>query len=180
MAASNPAASSPAGAAPSLRAMRVCDLPAVLSIEQALYAMPWSQGNFIDSLAAGYAAFVLRAPPAAGLGAAAASAAGAPPLGYFLAMKGVGEMHLLNISVAPAQQGRGLARLMLDALCRLCREQACEQLWLEVRASNDRARALYRRYGFAEVGLRRAYYPVLQGPREDALLMSLVLPELPP
>lgn len=157
--------------------MRVCDLPAVLGIEQQLYAMPWSQGNFIDSLAAGYAAFVLRAPPAAG---SPGSAAAAAPLGYFLAMKGVGEMHLLNISVAPEQQGRGLARLMLDALCRLCREQACEQLWLEVRASNDRARALYLRYGFVEVGLRRAYYPVLQGPREDALLMSLVLRELPP
>ena len=160
--------------------MRVCDLPGVLSIEQALYAMPWSQGNFIDSLAAGYAAFVLRGPPTASLCSAAGSAFAAPPLGYFLAMKGVGEMHLLNISVDPAQQGRGLARLMLDALCRLCREQACEQLWLEVRASNDRARELYRRYGFVEVGLRRAYYPVLQGPREDALLMSLVLRELPP
>lgn len=160
--------------------MRVCDLPTVLSIEQALYAMPWSQGNFIDSLAAGYEAFVLRAPQVAGLGSAAGSAAAAPLLGYFLAMKGVGEMHLLNISVAPAQQGRGLARLMLDALCRLCREQACEQLWLEVRASNDRARALYHRYGFVEVGLRRAYYPVLQGPREDALVMNLVLRELPP
>jgi ribosomal-protein-alanine N-acetyltransferase len=160
--------------------MRVCDLPAVLSIEQALYAMPWSQGNFIDSLAAGYSAFVLRAPPSAGLGSSAGSTAAAPPLGYFLAMKGVGEMHLLNISVAPAQQGRGLARLMLDALCQLCREQACEQLWLEVRASNERAQALYLRYGFVEVGLRRAYYPVLQGPREDALLMSLVLRELPP
>ena len=176
MAAANPPTSSPAGPDPSLRAMRVCDLPAVLSIEQQLYAMPWSQGNFIDSLAAGYAAFVLRAAPTG----SAAAAAAAPPLGYFLAMKGVGEMHLLNISVAPAQQGRGLARLMLDALCQLCREQACEQLWLEVRASNDRARALYLRYGFVEVGLRRAYYPVLQGPREDALLMSLVLRELPP
>lgn len=164
--------------APSLRAMRVCDLPAVLSIEQRLYAMPWSQANFIDSLAAGYAAFVLRAPPAA---AKPASASSTPPLlGYFLAMKGVGEMHLLNISVAPEQQGRGLARLMLDVLCQQCREQACEQLWLEVRSSNDRARELYRRYGFVEVGLRRAYYPVLQGPREDAMLMSLVLPESAP
>ncbi len=78
--------------------MRVCDLPTVLSIEQALYAMPWSQGNFIDSLAAGYEAFVLRAPQVASLGSAAGSAAAAPLLGYFLAMKGVGEMHLLNIS----------------------------------------------------------------------------------
>lgn len=157
--------------------MRVFDLPAVLGIEQQLYAMPWSQGNFIDSLAAGYVAYVLRAPAAV---SNLASSSTPQLLGYFLAMKGVGEMHLLNISVAPGQQGRGLARLMLDALSQYCREQACEQLWLEVRASNDRARELYRRYGFVEVGLRRAYYPVLQGPREDALLMNLVLRELPP
>jgi ribosomal-protein-alanine N-acetyltransferase len=44
---------------------------------------------------------------------------------------------------------------------------------LEVRVSNERAREVYRRYGFAEVGRRRAYYPVQQGPREDAVLMSL-------
>lgn len=157
--------------------MRVCDLPTVLGIEQQLYAMPWSQGNFIDSLAAGYMAFVLRAPA----GEANSTSSSTPQLlGYFLAMKGVAEMHLLNISVALGQQGRGLARLMLDALSQHCREQACEQLWLEVRASNDRARELYRRYGFVEVGLRRAYYPVSQGPPEDAVLMSLVLRELPP
>jgi ribosomal-protein-alanine N-acetyltransferase len=50
------------------------------------------------------------------------------------------------------------------------------QLWLEVRLGNERAREVYRRYGFAEVGKRRAYYPVQQGPREDAVLMSLAVP----
>ena len=145
-----------------LQPMGVQDVAEVLAIERQAYAVPWSQGNFIDSLAAGYAAFALRDPQAR-------------LLGYFLAMKGAGEMHLLNITVSPDQQGRGLARLMLDALCRLCREQACEQLWLEVRAGNHRAREVYRRYGFDEVGLRRGYYPVQQGPREDAVLMSLAV-----
>jgi ribosomal-protein-alanine N-acetyltransferase len=46
-------------------------------------------------------------------------------------------------------------------------------LWLEVRASNERARRLYARRGFAEVGLRRGYYPAAQGRREDAVVMSL-------
>ncbi|MET0519534.1 MAG: ribosomal protein S18-alanine N-acetyltransferase [Burkholderiaceae bacterium] len=143
--------------------MRAADVEAVLAIEQRAYAQPWTRGNFIDSLAAAYPAFVLR------------DRAGAL-LGYFLAMKGVDEMHLLNITVHPAQQGRGLARRMLDALCRLCREQGCSQLWLEVRQGNERARAVYRHYGFAEVGLRRAYYPLSQGQREDAVLMSLAVP----
>jgi len=147
-------------ALPVLQAMRVSDVAEVLAIEQRAYTVPWTQGNFIDSLASGYAAFVLRDAQSA-------------LLGYFLAMKGVDEMHLLNITVQPEQQGRGLARQMLDALCGLCREAACPQLWLEVRQSNARAREVYRRYGFAEVGLRRGYYPVTQGAREDAVLMSL-------
>lgn len=146
--------------------MRVADLPEVLAIERQAYAVPWTQGNFIDSLAAEYAAFVLRDSQGDGE---------ARLLGYFLAMQGVDEMHLLNITVDPQQQGRGLARQMLDALCRLCRERACPQLWLEVRQGNLRARAVYRRYGFAEVGLRRGYYPAAQGAREDAVLMSLVV-----
>lgn len=146
-----------------LQPMRASDLAEVLLIEEQVYALPWSKGNFVDSLAAGYAAFVLRDGDSGTL------------LAYFLAMKGAGEMHLLNISVAPEWQGRGLARRMLDALCRLCIEQDCAQLWLEVRHGNARARRVYERYGFAEVGVRPAYYPVRQGPREDAVLMSLTL-----
>ena len=57
----------------------------------------------------------------------------------------------------------------------ICRAQACPQLLLEVRISNQRAREVYRRYGFEETGRRPAYYPVPQGPREDALLMSLAV-----
>jgi ribosomal-protein-alanine N-acetyltransferase len=146
----------------SLLPMQAADVEAVLAIEQRAYAFPWSRGNFIDSLAAGYEARLLRGADGA-------------LLGYFLAMQGVGEMHLLNITVAPAVQGRGHAREMLDALCRLAREAANEQIWLEVRQSNERARQVYARYGFAEVGLRRAYYPATQGQREDAVLMSLPL-----
>lgn len=154
---------SPVAAA--LRAMLAADVEAVLAIEQRAYQFPWSRGNFIDSLAAGYAAEVLRGADGA-------------LLGYYLAMQGVGELHLLNITVLPERQGHGLARLMLDALQRLARQSGCEQIWLEVRQSNERARRVYARYGFSEVGLRRAYYPALQGRREDAVLMSLPLPEV--
>ncbi len=148
--------------------MGVGDVAEVLAVERQVYEMPWTEGNFIDSLAAGYEAFVLRTAPIA-------RDPKTPMLGYFLAMKGVDEMHLLNLSVAPEQQGRGWARLMLDSLRQICREQACPQLWLEVRVGNQRARQVYRRYGFVETGLRKAYYPVLQGPREDAVLMSLAV-----
>ena len=94
-------------------------------------------------------------------------------MGYFVAMAGVDEMHLLNLTVAPAWQGRGHGRALLDALVEHCRARGDGPLWLEVRESNLRARAIYARYGFGEVGLRRGYYPAPHGQREDAVVMSL-------
>jgi [ribosomal protein S18]-alanine N-acetyltransferase len=144
-------------------AMRVPDLTEVMAVERQAYPLPWTHGNFVDSLAAGYPAEVLRG-------------ARAELLGYWVAMPSVDELHLLNITVAPAWQGRGLAVAMLDRLVDECHRRGLVQLWLEVRLGNERAREVYRRYGFAEVGKRRAYYPVQQGPREDAVLMSLTVP----
>jgi ribosomal-protein-alanine N-acetyltransferase len=143
-----------------LVAMGVASLDEVLAIETAAYAFPWTRGNFVDSLASGYAAMTLH------------DTAGTM-LGYFIAMSGVDEMHLLNLTVAPAQQHRGHARFMLDELELLCRERQARQLWLEVRESNQRARAIYRQRGFRHVGLRKGYYPAPAGQREDAIVMSL-------
>ena len=69
--------------------------------------------------------------------------------------------------------GHGSA--LLDAVQARARGAGFATLWLEVRASNERARRLYAQRGFAEVGLRRGYYPAAGG-REDAVLMSLALP----
>jgi len=148
------------GDAVELQPMTVGDLQAVVAIEVAAYDFPWTRGNFIDSLAAGYLARLLRSTDGA-------------LIGYFVAMKGVDEMHLLNLTVAPAEQGRGHARHMLDELVSLCRLQAADRLWLEVRESNARARELYLRYGFRYIGARRGYYPAMHGKREDASVMSL-------
>ena len=148
------------GHPPLLAPMTASQLDAVMAIEASAYAFPWSRGNFIDSLVAGYAARVL-------------CGAQRELLGYFIAMPGVDEMHLLNITVAPAAQGRGHARFMIDALIDLCREQLARELWLEVRESNARARAMYLRMGFSSVGVRKGYYPASFGRREDAVVMSL-------
>jgi len=144
------------------RPMTVRDVDAVAAVEATAYGFPWSRGNFVDSLAAGYLAEVLDGGDA-GL------------LGYFVAMPGVDELHLLNITVAPAWQGRGLGSELLDAVRRHAADRGFAQLWLEVREGNHRARALYRRRGFAEVGLRRGYYPAARAQREDAIVMSLDL-----
>ena len=150
---------------PLLRAMQYGDLDQVLAIERAAYSFPWTRGNFVDSLASGYLAelLVLRT---GGL------------CGYYVAMLGVNEMHLLNLTVAAAMQRRGHALTLLDALEQRCRaHEQVRHIWLEVRASNARARQIYARRGFAEVGLRRGYYPAYKAQREDAIVMSLALRE---
>jgi ribosomal-protein-alanine N-acetyltransferase len=147
---------------PVLQPMRLADLEHVLVIERSAYSVPWTRGNFVDSLAAGYLAQLL-VHDTQGL------------VGYFVAMPGAGEMHLLNLTVAPAHQRCGHSLTLLDALERHCRARHLAKLWLEVRASNQRARQVYARRGFAEVGLRRGYYPVGLARREDAIVMSLDL-----
>lgn len=142
------------------RPMTVRDVEAVMGLEVQAYSHPWSHGNFIDSLAAGYLAEVLMDAEAL--------------VAYYVAMPGVDEMHLLNITVAPAWQGRGLGGGLLETVAGQARELGLATLWLEVRASNGRARALYARRGWVEVGVRRGYYPAAGG-REDAVLMRRAL-----
>ena len=136
-------------------------LPAVLAVEQSVYSHPWTRGNFTDTLAAGHHALCL-------LG-------GDELIGYFVAMRGFEEVHLLNITVAPAHQRQGWALVLLDALVLWSRAQGAQWLWLEVRASNARAQQIYLKRGFARVGLRKAYYPAGHGLREDAVVMNLRL-----
>ena len=135
-------------------------LDEVLAIEHSAYDHPWTRGNFADSLRSGYQGQLL--------------CAGDTILGYFIAMKGVDEVHLLNITVAPAHQGQGWGRVMLDALALWSRGQGAQWLWLEVRTSNRRAQEVYLRYGYRRVGERKNYYPARDG-REDAIVMSYKL-----
>lgn len=133
----------------------------VLRVEQSAYSHPWTRGNFVDSLKAAYQVMTLMGEDKL--------------LGYFVAMEGVEEVHLLNITVAPSFQGQGWAVLMLDALAVWSRGRGANWLWLEVRASNARALQVYERYGFRRVGDRKNYYPAGHGHREDAVVMSLKL-----
>ena len=138
--------------------LTVDDLDSVIAVEQSVYGHPWTVGNFKDALASGYAAQRLLA--------------GSTLIGYFVAMKVIDEMHLLNITVSLDYRNQGWAKLMLEALALWARGQGCEWLWLEVRESNHRAIHVYRSHGFKQVGLRKDYYPVGRGQREAALVMS--------
>jgi len=148
---------------PALQVMTVHLLDAVLAIEVQAYTFPWTRGNFIDSLASGYLARALLAEDG-------------DLIGYFVAMQGFEEMHLLNLTVAAQHQRQGHARRLLAELYTLSASCSATAVWLEVRESNAPARALYAREGFVEAGRRRDYYPAPAGRREDAVLMTRTLP----
>ena len=147
--------------AATLAPMTPDDLDAVMAIEQTVYSHPWSRGNFRDSLNPLFDAQCLWL--------------NGELLGYFLTMRGFEEMHLLNITVAPAHQGQGWGHMMLDALSLLSRHAGAQWLWLEVRQSNRRALQVYERYGFKQISIRKDYYPAGRQQREHAVVMSLKL-----
>ena len=133
-------------------------LEQVLAIEKTAYSHPWTSGNFHDALKSGYWAHVLLDQQQ-------------ELLGYVVAMPGVEETHLLNLTVAPNYQRQGYARTLLDRLSVRSVERGAKTLWLEVRAGNHRALSVYEAHGFERVGARRHYYPAAGAKREDAVVM---------
>jgi ribosomal-protein-alanine N-acetyltransferase len=146
--------------APVLAPMREADLDEVMAIESAIYSHPWTEGNFADSLHAGYQCWTWRQ--------------GGTLVGYFVLMVAAGEGHLLNLSVAADWQRRGHGGALLEEVMRLARERRAEHIFLEVRPTNAGAKALYRRFGFRQVAVRPGYYPATSG-REDALVLTIQL-----
>jgi ribosomal-protein-alanine N-acetyltransferase len=141
--------------------MAEADLDDVVSAEKEIYPFPWTRGNFLDALAAGYSAWVLRNAD----GAVAA---------YAVMMIALDEAHLLNLSVARREQRTGLGWRTLDWMADVARGYGGRTMLLEVRPSNESAQRLYLRYGFERIGIRRGYYPT-HGGREDAIVMRIAL-----
>lgn len=140
--------------------MQAADIDEVVAVEQSVYPHPWSRANFADSLVSGYNAWVLRGQ-------------GGQLMGYFLIMPVVDEAHLLNVAVAADWQGQGLGRFLLNQSIACARGLGMEAMLLEVRPSNTRALDIYQRYGFKQIGRRKAYYPAEGGQREDAIVMRI-------
>jgi [ribosomal protein S18]-alanine N-acetyltransferase len=84
------------------------------------------------------------------------------------------ECELEFILVTPQARGRGIGRMLVCAVADWARGLEAQEIWLEVRESNTRARQLYERCGFAVVGRRQGYYA---DPSEDALRMLLRIGE---
>lgn len=136
--------------------MQQADVAAVSALEAAAHEFPWTAGHFSDSLRAGHAAWLLQSA--------------GKLIGHAVYALLVDEAELLDIVVAPDWQQQGLGGQFMDFLMHEAQAAGAGKMFLEVRASNLAAQALYQRKGFQSVGLRRNYYPARQG-REDALLM---------
>jgi ribosomal-protein-alanine N-acetyltransferase len=145
---------------PRIDALAVRDLDAVIAIEREIYEFPWTLGNFRDSLAAGYSCWAIRWPGVL--------------IGYAVMMLAAGEAHLLNLSIARVCQRHGHGRRMLEHLLGIARKAHAQAIFLEVRPSNLAAQHLYQDFRFTPVGIRKDYYPAMNG-REDALVLSLPL-----
>ena len=150
-----------------IRRLSESDLQDLESIEASCFSSPWNQSQIIHQL---------THRNRISLGVFHGSAL----LGFAFFSFILDEAELLQIAIDPRQRGLGAAKKLLSEAMALLNERSIARLFLEVRASNDPAIALYRCLGFLDDGCRKAYYPaeVEGGSREDALLMSrdLTLP----
>ncbi|WP_114192633.1 ribosomal protein S18-alanine N-acetyltransferase [Edaphovirga cremea] len=136
------------------------DLARAFQIEKASHAFPWTEKTFDSNQGERYLNLKLTVD-----GVVA---------GFAITQVVLDEATLFNIAIDPQFQRQGLGRMLLEALIEQLEEKEVVTLWLEVRASNHRAIALYESLGFNEVSIRRNYYPAAQG-REDAIIMALPL-----
>lgn len=136
------------------------DLEPAFAIEQRSHAFPWTEKTLASNQGERYLNFALRVD-----GVLAA---------FAITQVVLDEATLFNLAVDPAFQRRGLGRELLRHLIGELEQRGVMTLWLEVRASNAAAIALYEQLDFNEVSIRRNYYPTRDG-KEDAIMMALTI-----
>lgn len=139
-----------------LRTMMLDDVEAALEIERASSGVPWTSGIFRDELSEPDSRYYTVA------------VSDGRVIGFVGLMTVVDEGHITNIAVSPSLRRARLGTTLLLHAARLAIARRCHSLTLEVRVSNEPARALYARFGFAPAGIRKAYYA---DNREDALVL---------
>jgi ribosomal-protein-alanine N-acetyltransferase len=144
-----------------LAASTEADLDAIMEIDQLSFPVPWERQSFADELSRSWARLQVLREASSGRVVAFCN--------YWLV---AGEMHILNIAVHPQARRQGHAAHVLRLILAEAKNRHVDKLSLEVRVSNQAAQALYRKFGFHEVGTRPRYYA---NNGEDALLMDLEL-----
>lgn len=130
-------------------------VPQVAALEKVCFSDPWSEKSVASELENSLSCWLVALD-------------GETVAGYVGSQTVMDETDMMNIAVHPAFRRQGVARALILALIGELKKRGSRCLTLEVRASNDPARALYESLGFAHVGTRRNYY---QNPKEDALIL---------
>ncbi|MDA0679209.1 MAG: ribosomal protein S18-alanine N-acetyltransferase [Proteobacteria bacterium] len=140
------------------------DVAEVSDIERRSYEFPWSHGVFRDCLLAGYHCAVVEREGAV--------------VGYSVLSIAAGDAHILNLCIDPLYRELGYGERLLDDILSAARRDGVNEIFLEVRPSNEKAIALYLKKGFRNIAYRPAYYQANDG-REDAAVFSKQLNKNP-
>lgn len=141
-----------------IRSAKNSDIPAILEIERALFSDPWEEQLFNEAIKDHKDFFV--------------SIEQNKITGYIIFEKVLDEGHITNLAVSKEYQRKGLASELINKILDLARQQKIKQVFLEVRESNEAARKLYLKFGFLEIGKRKAYY---NKTNENAIILKLDL-----
>lgn len=135
--------------------MEECHVPGVAALEKICFHDPWSEKSIASEL---------NNPLSCWLVAVQENAV----VGYVGSQTVLDASDMMNVAVDPGFRRMGIAESLVDALVAALKERQSQSLTLEVRASNEPAKALYEKMGFTQVGLRKNYY---RNPREDAWIL---------
>lgn len=148
----------------SVRRAQAGDLDAIMELETALFpGDAWSRGQMAEELASPHGYYVVAETDTSVDGYAG-----------LRAPRGTEQGDIQTIGVAPAARRRGLGRRLLGVLLAEARDRGMREVFLEVRADNPAAQALYRAHGFDAIAVRPRYY---QPDDIDAIVMRLVFPD---
>lgn len=139
-----------------MTAERVC---AVAELEQLCFADPWSEKSIASELENKLAFWLVAVEDD-------------QVVGYIGSQTVMDESDMMNVAVHPHHRRKGIAEALVTALVSALKEKGSVSLTLEVRASNEPAKALYEKLGFAQAGRRPNYY---RNPKEDAIILRKML-----
>lgn len=139
-----------------MQRMEVVDLDRIIELEIQCFKSPWSMSDFLYELQENPFAYYVVLKEKEAIGAY---------LGIWIDEN---RAQITTIGVDPMQRGKGFAKMLMEHMIEVCRTKGVKTYSLEVRVSNKAAISLYEKYGFKQVGLRKAYY---QDNHEDAYLM---------
>lgn len=142
--------------------MVVTDLDSVMHVEHRANTHGWRRQTFVDCIERQHECWVVDEPFTQ-----------AYTVAHAILEFGVDHAELMNISVDPSQQGRGIGRMLLEHMLHRSRTRPIETVFLDVRVSNHRAIKLYESLGFQQLSVRKDYYQHEKHGREDGYVLAL-------